>query len=129
LTRNTDQQNELTQFIVLKCYDYESTVKRLDIEKKLEAWIYTVGRNEYLVMKKRTIFDIPKDIADVVYSDKLEELKPFLTDMDRLWIRAYVECNGKYSEIQKKKKIHQETASERIKSIIEKCKTLKHILY
>lgn len=128
ISRNTDQQNDLTQFIVLECYKYEDIVKRLYQEKRLKTWLYTATRREYLKMRKGEPTNALKDIPDETYVDLLEEFKPYLTQADKAWIRVYIECGGKFAEIQRVKKIHQETASERIKYLIEKCKKLKSIL-
>lgn len=127
--RLPDDQNDLVQYTVLECYKYAEIVQRLHREKRLNAWIYSTVKREYMKMVKRPVLEMTTEIADVVYSDNLEELKQYLPEIDRLWIRAYIECDGKYIEIQRRKGIHQETASERMKSIIEKCKKLKSILY
>jgi len=129
VTKNTDQQNELVQYTVIECYKYEPKIRLYHENKCIVGWIYFVQKREYVRMKKANIIGETKDIEDTEYSDKLEELKPFLSETERLWIRAYIECDGNYSTIEEKKGITRQMASERIKSIIEKCKTLKHILY
>lgn len=48
VTRITDQQNELRQFTIIKCYEYEDVVKRLHKENKLDGWLWAVVKNEYL---------------------------------------------------------------------------------
>ncbi len=128
LTGRKDDQNELVQSVVLKCYEYSETVKRLHSEGKVGRWVYVVMRNDLLKMKMQEPIEIYSEIEDIVYSDKLEELKPLLTEIERMWIRAYIECDGSYTQIEIKKNISRQHASERIKSIIEKCKQLKRIL-
>jgi hypothetical protein len=70
------------------------------------------------------------DVKDIYepYIDYLVEIRKHLTPTENAWIRAYIECNGSYIEIQRRKGIDREMAADRIKYIIEKCKTLKHIL-
>jgi len=128
VTPITDQQNELRQYTVIECYKYEDTVKRIHSEGKIAGWLYQVIKREYVRQKKGNTIDVIREIEDVIYEDKLEELKPLLTHVERLWLRSYIEFDGKFSEF-KKKKIHRVTASLRIKQIIEKCKQLKHTLY
>lgn len=127
--RNVDQQNEIRQYTILRCYDYPDTVKRLHAEGKLGGWIYVTAYNCMLVMAGNQVREHKKDIADSNYEDLLEDFKPYLTEADKAWIRVYIECGGKYIEIERVKNIHHETASDRIKLIIEKCKKLKSTLY
>jgi len=128
LAKNTDLQNELRQYTILECYKYESKIRILHESGGLRSWIYTVMKHEKVRQERSEPSDTEvKDVYEP-YIDELEELKKYLTPTERLWLRAYVECNGNYSEIQRRKGIDREWARDRIKYIIEKCKTLKHIL-
>ena len=126
--RNFDTQNELIQSTILKCYDNESTVFRLVEEKKITAWLTTVIWNEYLLILKHEPKDVnPKDKPDEIFEDLLEQLKIRLTSTERAWIKAYIK-EGSYTSISERTGIHRNYIAERIKFIIEKCKTLKHTL-
>jgi len=129
VSRNADQQNELRQICILKCYDYESLVKRLHAEKRLSNWLFHVIKNDYLALIKNEVIDSShlKDIEDVVYCDRLEEIKSLLTHSERAWLNAYIK-DGNYSNIHKRTGIQAAYVSERIKCVIEKCKLLKSTL-
>ena len=128
MSRHSDTQNELIQSTVLKCYEYESKVKQMHAEGKLNGWLFTVIRNENLKLVTTNAVEAPKELTDIPYSDRIEELKPFLTDIEKKWLKVYVECDGSYTKIEQRTTISRSHASKRIKSIIEKCKQLKFIL-
>lgn len=130
VTKNRDQQNELRQYCVIECYNYENVVKRLYTEKRLNAWIRTVVNREYFRMKNNVPTDEineSREIEDVIYSDLLEELKTMLTDIERVWLKHYLK-EGSYAELHRRTGIREKYISQRIKSIIEKCKQLKSTL-
>jgi len=127
-SRHPDTQNELIQSTVLKCYEYEFKVKQMHAEGKLNGWLFTVIRNENLKLVTSNPVDALRELADVGYTDRIEELKPFLTDIEKKWLKVYVECDGSYTKIEQRTTISRSHASKRIKSIIEKCKKLKFIL-
>jgi len=130
VTRITDQQNELRQFTIIKCYEYEDVVKRLHKENKLDGWLYRVVRNEFLLMLKNEPTENKTDAPDEEYFEfDLEKFKPYLTYAEQMWIKAYKECGGKYAEIERQKNITKKVCRLRILAIIEKCKRLKRILY
>lgn len=127
-SRDNDTQNELIQATILKCYEYELKVKQMHAEKRLNGWLWVVIKNHNIELGKGQPMSLFKDVADVVYTDRLGELEPFLSDVEWKWLQAYIKCDGRYSNIQSKLKISRRHASERIKSIIEKCKKLKSIV-
>lgn len=130
VTRITDQQNELRQFTIVKCYEYEDVVKRLHKENKLDGWLYRVVRNEFLLMLKNEPTENKTDAPDEeCFEFDLEKFKPYLTYAEQMWIKAYKECGGKYAEIERQKNITKKVCRLRILAIIEKCKQLKRILY
>jgi DNA-directed RNA polymerase specialized sigma24 family protein len=131
VTRDIDQQNELRQFTILKCYEYQELVKRLFVENNIKKWIYIVVKNEYIRMTKHQPREAFRcEVVDDEYLEfDLDRFKPHLTFAEQMWIRAYKECGGKYSEIEKRKGITEKVVRLRILAIIEKCKRLKHILY
>jgi DNA-directed RNA polymerase specialized sigma24 family protein len=97
-------------------------------EKKITAWLTTVIWNEYLLILKHEPKDVnPKDKPDEIFEDLLEQLKIRLTSTERVWIKAYIK-EGSYTSISERTGIHRNYIAERIKFIIEKCKTLKHTL-
>lgn len=127
LTANTDTQNELTQYTVVELYKYETKLTS-DPHVKIGALIHTIMRNEYVRLKNRHIIDEKQDQEYIEHVELLEEFKKHLTYHDNLWIRAYCECEGSYSEIERIKGVTRKMASARIKLIIEKCKQLKHLI-
>jgi len=128
LAKNTDLQNELRQYTILECYKYESKIRTLHESGGLRSWIYTVMKHEKVRQERSEPSD--SEVQDIYepYFDYLVEIRKHLTPTENAWIRAYIECNGSYIEIQRRKGIDREMAADRIKYIIEKCKTLKHIL-
>jgi len=52
VTNNIDEQNELIQEVVLKCYDNETKVKALP-KDKVKGWVFIVARNLYTDKKRR----------------------------------------------------------------------------
>lgn len=130
VTNNRDQQNELRQYCVIECYNYETVVKRLYTEKRLNAWIRTVVSREYYRMKNNVPTDEineSKEIEDVIHSDLLEELKAMLTDTERVWLKHWIKA-GSHAELHRRTGIREKYISQRIKSIIKKCKQLKSTL-
>ena len=128
MSRHSDTQNELIQSTVLKCYEYEFKVKQMHAEGKLNGWLFTVIRNENLKLVTTNAVEAPKELTDVAYIDRIGELNYYLTDIERKWIKIYIECEGSYTKIEQRTTISRSHASKRIKSIIEKCKQLKFIL-
>lgn len=129
VSRKTDQQNELRQICILKCYDYEELVKRLHKEKKLSGWLYCVVRSAYFDLIEDQAIDSThlKEVSDVEYSDELAEIMSLLNQSERIWLLAYIK-DGNYSNIHKRTGIQAAYVSERIKCVIEKCKLLKSTL-
>lgn len=130
ITRNADQQNEIVQYTVLRCYDYEETVKRLHAEGKLGGWIYTVASKKLLLIKQDSVltskYPMPNDDTPEWFD--IEKFKPLLTETEWTWLKAYM-IDGGYSNISNRTGIQRKYVSQRIKNIIEKCKRLKHTLY
>lgn len=126
-THSTDTQNELIQVTVLKCYDNESTVIRLHEENNLTAWLTTVIWNHYLrLLKTEPIDGKPNDTTDEDYVDMLGIVTHKLSSTERTWLNAYLK-DGSYKAISRRANINRRYVSERMKSIIEKCKKLKDI--
>lgn len=128
LTRNPDLRNEIIQATILKCYDYQHIVKEIEDPKKLNGWIYQVAYSICMTELSKTPLNLTIDIQDTTYIDKLEELKPFLTSSEQSWLKAYVNCKGNMSKIERLYGINRKLAKREINKIIEKCKRLKDIL-
>ncbi len=128
ISRVADQQNELTQYVILECYRYEEVVKRLHNEKRLKTWIYTAIKREHVRMKKNIPTDQIKDAPDEPYEDLLAEFSPFLSSIEREWLKRYIQ-EGSYKNLERRTKIQRKYISQRIKTITEKCKKLKSTLF
>lgn len=127
VTRNRDQQNELRQYCVMECYKYEDKVKELYTSKLLRAWIHTVIKREFVRMKRNDVQENEIESEDIMYCDRIEEIKELLTHTERAWINAYIK-DGSYKKIHERTGINEAYVSVRIKCIIEKCKRLKDTL-
>lgn len=129
ISRIADQQNELTQFAVMQCYRYEELVTRLHSEGNLKRWLYRIIKNEYVVLCKNSPVSVRFEAENEDYLEPLQDFIPYLSDVERAWIRLYIEAEGNYREMERLKDIHHTTCSSRMKLIIEKCRILKSTLF
>lgn len=125
-------------------YDNKKKVKKLHKEGKLKGWLFIVARNLFIDSKRNNKFIYNQgahknqgkpwrwnpqtyEVPDVhnhpnikTFPDMLRQL----TEIERLWIETYIECDFNYSELQRRTKIDRRHAKLRVELILNKWKHL-----
>ena len=112
---------DLAQEVYLKMIEYNPT------EENIIGWIFTTAKNIHLnnQRNKTELLDSFKHIPSEVEFNHESELEQILRESDldhteRLWLRAYLENNSSYSQIEDRTTICRQCASKRINAIINK---------
>jgi DNA-directed RNA polymerase specialized sigma24 family protein len=131
ITRVKDEQDEVRQELILKIYENSDKVKELYEQGRLKGWIFIVGRNLFLDVKKRPRkVGLPQNLIDEQeehYKPNIKTLDDMLQELpeiERLWIETYIDCGFNCSEIERRTTISRRWARERLNVIFEKWKQL-----
>lgn len=123
ITRNKDTYKDLAHDTYLKLANHK--------DKNNIQLAFIVAKNIHLNnIKKRKELLIEVDKAEVNQEqtecpfELYNKLKINLTEIEKLWIDAYLDNNGNFSKINENIKISRKAASKRINEIKEKCKRL-----
>ncbi len=118
---------ELTQTVSLK---YLENPKPFESADNLKNYVGIVVWNTYINLDlyyTELNFDVKEDEREVLDIDKVKvmgEMMKQLSDIERMWITQYIECDMNYSEIQRRTKITRQCAKDRIQTILDKWKHL-----
>lgn len=94
------------------------------------SWCFVVAKNIFLEQKRREVKKVNYSNFDDLIDERVnvfkevEYYKKNLKCIEKMWIDVYLDNECSYIKIQEKTRISRQCASKRIKSIIEKCKTL-----
>ncbi len=141
-----DERHEVKQDLILRMYDNKKQVKKLYKEGKLKGWLFIVARNIYTDSKNKpklirfnvNLQDHQTDGLTEHYKPNLKSLPEMLkqlSEIERLWIETYINCNFNYSEIQRRTKIPGQKgvarrhAKDRIQIILKKWRHLDIYLH
>lgn len=127
-TRNNHYTDDLTQELYLEVRATKlERLKELFNSGNLKRYVYRLaylsynGREGYFYQTYRKQLEIEPDEGKVItLKEVLESVE--LNEMERMWIKCYLEHNGNYSWIEKDTAITRQHSSKRIKEIAIKCK-------
>jgi len=138
IVTSRDDRHELQQELILKCYANEGKLRRLYyVESRLSGWLFMVAKNTHRDKQKKVrersiqgkdLIDLLEDEQD--FKDIKDKVKPtkemlsVLSNVERMWIDLWIECEFSYLEIQRRTKISRQHAKKRIQEILEKWKQL-----
>lgn len=133
-TKNRDQQHEIRQELILKCYDNAHKISQGISEGRNPAnLIYVYARNLKLdqIKKAKAIsMKLPDRIEperepkqyDTVKTHA--ELMSKIKGTDRMWIELYIDCKFNKQEMNRRTGVCRETIDERLNYIFDKWKQL-----
>lgn len=140
VTKNIGEQNELRQDLIIKIYENQSKFKKAYNEGNVKGWLFMVARNMYRLSKRSyqtSTVRLNQDITEEDTTEYLPNIKTMdemlkgLSEMERLWIKTWVDCDFNYSKLQRvtnlpgiQKGIARRHAKIRIDQILEKWKHL-----
>lgn len=133
-TRNRDQQHEIRQELILKCYDNSAKIQQgINQGRNPANLIYVYARNlrlDQIKKVKPVIMQIPDrptpetEQADYDNVKTHNELMDQIKGTDRMWIELYLECDLNKNEMHRRTGVCRETIDERLKYIFDKWKQL-----
>lgn len=86
------------------------------------------GKNYALNKKQKQLLKVSEyltiDLEGIDKVKTLENMIKELPDIEKIWIRLYIDCGMNYSEIQRRTEITRQCAKDRIETILDKWKHL-----
>ena len=130
--RSKYESNELAQIVCLK---YLESPELFNKAYSIKRYIYFVVRNSLKELHLDTysletdVEDIIEDINPIDNIKILDDMLYELTEIERLWITTYIDCDFNHSEIERRTGITRQCTKKRINKILDKWKHLDIYLH
>ena len=126
------EREELAQIVSL---NYLENTDLFEAAENLKSYIFIVVRNTYYNFERQQTelnFDIVYEVEELEEMDRVVTLNQMLTklsEIERLWITTYMDCDFNHSEIQRRTGITRQCTKKRIDKILDKWKHLDIYLH
>jgi len=127
-TRNNHYKDDLAQELYLEVRATKlDTLRELFSTGNLKRYVYRLaylsynGRTGHFFQTYRRQLEVEPDTGkEITLKEVLEDVE--LDEMDKMWIKCYLEHNGNFSWIEQDTAITRQYSAKRIKGIAKKCK-------
>lgn len=119
---------DLAQEVCIKLIENKLKANEIEADGKIQAYIYTLVKNEFLDSRRNLMFDLPDlDLIDEPDRDHKKELDDLIKEknlpfIDRLWIDAFIRRDLSATWVESDLNIGRHCAKKRLKYVIEKLK-------
>jgi DNA-directed RNA polymerase specialized sigma24 family protein len=119
---------DLAQEVCIKLIENKVKANEIEADGKIQAYIYTLVKNEFLDSRRNLMFDLPDlDLIDEPDRDYKKELDDLIKEknlpfIDRLWIDAFIRRDLSATWVESDLNIGRHCAKKRLKYVIEKLK-------